>query len=105
MKYQLINKALYLPEIKTLVFGDLHLGYECTFREPGSFIPETQIKETKKDMEDIFKKLKKEKQEVEKVVFLGDIKHFFSYEKGEKNIILDILLFIGKYVKRENIIL
>ena len=103
--YQFVNKTIYLPKQKILVIGDMHLGYEFTFREAGSQIPALQLNQTKEDLEKIFLKLKKEKKGIKKVIFLGDIKHLFHYEKGEKNIILNVLLLVGKYVKRENIIL
>ena len=104
-EYEFIGKATYFPKQKVLAIGDMHLGHEFTFRDTGSFIPATQLIETKKDLLVIFKQLEKEKKFIEKVVFLGDIKHFFSYEKGEKNIILEILLLVGEHVKREDIIL
>jgi len=105
VKYEFIDKAVYFPKEKILAIGDMHLGHEFTYRQSGSEIPSTQVKETKEDLEKIFKKLKKQKKQLNKVIFLGDIKHFFSYKKGEKNIILEVLLLVGKYVKRENIIL
>ena len=103
--YEFINKALYINEIKTLIFGDMHLGHEFTFRDPGSFIPKTQLDQTKKDIKKIFETLEKKKKEIKKVIFLGDIKHFFSYEKGEKNLILEILYIIGQKVPRKDIII
>tara|TARA_Y100000034_G_scaffold119983_1_gene162325 strand:- start:1101 stop:1820 length:720 start_codon:yes stop_codon:yes gene_type:complete len=105
IKYEFINKAIYFPEEKVLAIGDMHLGHEFTFRESGSQIPATQINETKEGLEKIFKQLKKQNKPIDKVIFLGDIKHFFSYEQGEKNVILEILLLVGNHVKRENIIL
>ena len=103
-EFELINKAVYFPKIKVLAIGDLHLGHEFTFRESGSLMPETQMKMTRRDIDFIFKKLKREKKVVEKVVFLGDIKHFFSYEKGEKNRFLEIMLIVGNYVPRKDVI-
>jgi putative SbcD/Mre11-related phosphoesterase len=100
-----IGKSVYFPEEKVLAIGDMHLGHEFTYRSPGSQIPATQVQETKKDLEKIFKQLKKENKKIEKIVFLGDIKHFFSYERGEKNIILEILLMVGEHIDRDNIIL
>jgi len=104
-EYEFIGKTVYFPNQKILAVGDLHLGYESMFRESGSLIPTTQKTQTKKDLEYIFETLKKQKKQISKVIFLGDIKHFFSYEKLEKNWLLEILLLVGKYVKRENIII
>lgn len=103
--HEFIGKALYLKKQKILVIGDMHLGHEFTFRESGSQIPATQVDETKKNLQSIFKTLKKENLKITKVIFLGDIKHFFSYNRGEKNIILEVLLLVGKHISRENIII
>ncbi len=105
MKYEFINKALYLPEIKTLAIGDMHLGHEFMLKETGSLIPTSQKEQTKADLEKVFKELKSKNKLIEKVIFLGDIKHFFAYKKAEKNILLELLLMISEHVKRENIIL
>ena len=104
-KYEFIDKCVYFPKNKILAIGDMHLGHEFTLRQPGSNIPATQINETKKDLKKVFKFLKKEKKEVKKVIFLGDIKHFFAYKRAETNLILEILELVGKYVKKEDIIL
>lgn len=102
---EFIGKALYLKKQKILVIGDMHLGHEFTYRESGSQIPATQLEDTKKDLQAIFKTLKKERKQIKKVIFIGDIKHFFSYERGEKNIILEVLLLVGKNVDRDKIII
>ncbi len=102
--FQFIGKTLYLEKPKILVIGDLHLGYEYTFRESGSLIPATQFQDTKKDLELVFKELKKQKKKIEKVIFLGDVKHFFAYNRGEKNLFLELLVLIGNHVKRDDII-
>jgi len=104
-EYEFIDKALYLPKYQILVIGDLHLGYEFMLRESGSLIPLFQEQQTKQDFENIFIQLKRQKKEVKKVIFLGDIKHFFAYQKAERDILLGLLLLIGKYVERDNIIL
>ncbi|MFA5019936.1 MAG: metallophosphoesterase [Candidatus Pacearchaeota archaeon] len=104
-KFEFISKAVYFPSEKILALGDMHLGYESMFRESGSLIPAVQEKQTEEDLKKIFSQLKKEKKPVEKVVFLGDVKHFFSYQKHEKNLFLELLLLIDNYVPRDNIII
>jgi len=104
MKYEFIGKCIFLPKQEILAIGDMHLGYEYTLRETGSLMPATQFKQTKEDLEKVFNELKKEKKNVKKVIFLGDVKHFFAFNKGEKNLFLEILLLIGEHVKREDII-
>ena len=96
-KYKFLGKTVYFPEKKILAIGDLHLGYEYMFEN----IPKTQINQTYEDLD----KILKSKIKIKKIVLLGDIKHFFSYEKIEKSLFLDLMLKLTKYVKRENIIL
>ncbi|MEM3074808.1 MAG: metallophosphoesterase [Candidatus Pacearchaeota archaeon] len=104
-RFKFIGKAVYFKNEKIIVFGDMHLGYGFTFRENGSQIQTLQLKETKKDLEKTLKQLKKENKKIEKIILLGDVKHFFSYNKGETKLILEILTILKKYVKKENIIL
>ncbi|MEM3113178.1 MAG: metallophosphoesterase [Candidatus Pacearchaeota archaeon] len=103
-EFEFIGKTLYLTKKRILVVGDLHLGYEYTFREPGSLIPATQFQETKNDLKKVFSELKRQGKKIKKVVFLGDVKHFFAYMKAEKNLFLNLLELVGKYVSRKNII-
>jgi len=103
-EYEFIGKSVFFPKQGILVVGDLHLGYEFTIRQPGSYVPATQFSETKKDLEDIFEVIKKRGNRLKKVIFLGDVKHFFSYMRAEKNLFEELLMLIGKHVKQENII-
>ncbi|MFA5992956.1 MAG: metallophosphoesterase [Candidatus Pacearchaeota archaeon] len=104
-EYELIGKSLFLIKQKILVIGDLHLGFEFMLREGGSLLPQTQIKQTIDDLNEIFNYLKNRKVKINKIVFLGDIKHFFAYKSQEKNIFLDVMKVIEKHVSRENVIL
>ncbi len=104
-KYEFVDKALYLPKIKTLAIGDLHLGHEFLLLGVKGSFPLMQMRETKKDIDEIFKKLKKEKKEVKRVIFLGDVKYFFHYQNSERNRFLEIMLLLSKYVNRKNIII
>jgi len=104
-KYELINKTIYLPNSGILAIGDMHLGQEFLFREPGSQIPALQLIETKNNLIEVFKKLKITGKSIKKVIFLGDIKHFFYYERGEKNVILEVLFLVGNHINRDDIIL
>jgi uncharacterized protein len=103
-EFEFINKSIYFPKLKVLAIGDLHLGHEFTFRESGSLFPETQMRLTKNEIDKIFHKLKIEKKQVKKVIFLGDLKHFFSYQKGEKTRFLEIMYIVSKHIPRQNII-
>lgn len=102
--YEFIEKALFFPKEKILAIGDLHLGYEIMLKEHGSLIPQTQIEQTKEDLKKIFNILEKRKIKLNKIIFLGDVKHYFSFQKFEKNLFLDIIFFLETYISRENII-
>lgn len=104
-EYEFIGKALFLIKQKILVIGDLHLGFEFMLREGGSLLPQTQIKQTIDDLNEIFTYLKNRKIKLNKIVFLGDIKHFFAYKSQEKNIFLEVIKIIEKHISQENIIL
>ena len=58
-----------------------------------------------KDIRLILNNLKKRKLKLKKIIFLGDVRHFFSYTKIEKNLFLELLNLLDKYIKRENIII
>ena len=105
MNYIFIYKAVFFPNEKVLAIGDLHLGYEQMLRELGIVIPEIQTKQVLNELNQIFLQISEKKQKVEKVIFIGDIKHFFKYEKHEKFIFFKILELLKKYVKEKNIIL
>ena len=105
MDYKFIDKTLFFPEKGILVFGDLHLGYDYMLRQSGVLIPERQLKDIIENLKEIFKIIKNKKQNVKKVVFLGDITHAFGFEFQERNEFLEIMDFIKTQVSEENIIL
>ena len=100
--YKLISKNLYFPDKEILVIGDLHIGYDYMIQQSGVLIPENQVQEIIKELEQILSQLKNK---VKKIIFLGDIKHSFSYEWKEKNYFNEILDFLKTRFKDENIIL
>ena len=63
----------------TLVIGDLHIGYEKAMMKSGILMPEIQVKDILEDLEKILNKIKIERKKIKKIIFLGDIKHFFNY--------------------------
>lgn len=94
---------MYWPEEKTLVIGDLHLGYENMLSEQGTSIPLRQLKETKEILERVFAKLDNEK--VEKIILLGDIKHYFGgILKQEYEDFKELVKFFEEKVKNVKII-
>lgn len=103
--YIFLNKTLFFPEKGILAIGDLHLGYEYQLQQSGVLIPDYQIKEIIEELKTIFEKIKKKNFKLKKIVFIGDIKHSFSYEWKEKNYFKEIIEFLKNYVKEKDIIL
>ncbi len=103
--YKFIKETLFFPEEKILVVGDLHLGYDLMLQESGVLIPEKQPKEVIKRLEKIFKIVESQNEKINKIIFLGDIKHYFTYEFKEKNDFREVMDFLRKKFKDENIIL
>jgi len=79
-RFVLIDRVLYWEERKTLVVGDLHLGYEESLNHGGVLIPKNQIRETIRIFERIFEKCGKLKE----IILLGDVKHYFSGILGQE---------------------
>ncbi|HKL24343.1 MAG TPA: metallophosphoesterase [Candidatus Nanoarchaeia archaeon] len=105
VKFRLIGKTIYFPEQGILAVGDLHLGYEEMLKSQGVMVPFNQVEIVKKELADIFNYIQEWKGQLNKVVLLGDIKHHFSFQKGEKFEVRKIMTFLEKYFDKENIIL
>jgi hypothetical protein len=103
-KYEMIGKTLYFPEQKILVIGDLHLGYEEKLHNQGIMVPLNQMKKILEEFEELFNYFKKKKKKIEKIIFLGDIKHYFPYNKEEKFRVHKLLSFLREHLEEENII-
>ncbi len=103
--YRFVDKALFFPENGILVIGDLHIGYDLMLQQSGILIPERQVDEVIDNLKRIFKEIKKEKFLIKKIIFLGDIKHFFGFEWKEKNYFNEVLEFLKKHFSEKNIIL
>jgi len=103
--YIFIGKTIFFPEKGILAVGDLHLGYEFKIQQSGVLVPEMQIKEIKDELKIIFEEIKKMNFKLKKIVFIGDIKHSFSYEWKEKNYFKELLNFLKEYADDKDIIL
>jgi putative SbcD/Mre11-related phosphoesterase len=103
--YLFISKILFFPERGILAIGDLHLGYEYQLQQSGVLIPEHQIEEIIEELKTIFKEIKQKNFKLKKIVFIGDIKHSFSYEWKEKNYFNEVITFLKDYVKEKDMIL
>lgn len=103
--YIFINKSIFFPENGILAIGDLHLGYEHMLQQYGINLPETQIKDIITNLKDIFYAIKNKGYEIKKIIFLGDIKHFFGYEHEERKSFDDVLEFLKTYFDEKDIVL
>src|SRR6056297_2682712 len=83
-EYRLIGKTVFFPEKGILAVGDLHLGYEEMLKSQGMVIPFNQVEIVKQELAEVFKNIEQNNEKLKKMVLLGDIKHHFSFQKGEK---------------------
>jgi uncharacterized protein len=104
-EYIFIDKTVFFPTLGILAVGDLHLGYELMLRQSGVGLPESQIDEIIDDLKKTFVKIKESNFQVKKIIFLGDIKHYFGFEYKERRIFDEILDFLKNYFEDKNIIL
>lgn len=106
IKYEFIDKTLFFPEHGILVIGDLHIGYDYMIRQSGVLIPERQVKDIIADLKEVFRKIKTKNSgnKVSRIVFLGDIKHAFSFEAEEKYEFLEVMKFLKQEIPEENIV-
>jgi len=103
--YEMVGKGIYFPKQKILAIGDLHLGYEQKMHDEGVMFPMEQINDMIKELKGIFEEIQRREQRIEKVILLGDIKHYFDFEKQEKVALFKVIDFLRNYVDDENIIL
>jgi uncharacterized protein len=88
--------GLYIKPHKTLVIGDLHMGYEEAMNRQGVFVPRVSTKEIMQAIEEAMNKTKPET-----VVFLGDLKHEFGrISDQEWRDVLKILDFVSQRAKK-----
>lgn len=104
-KYEFVGKSVFFPERGILAIGDLHIGYEHMMIKSGMTLPETQVDEIIDDFKKIFQELKNKKYKLKKIIFLGDIKHYFRYEWKEKFNFSKVLDFLRQNSKDSDIIL
>ena len=104
MKYILINKTLFFPELGILAVGDLHFGYESMLRQEGMMLPFNQLDQTKKELDKIIQEIKSKNYELKKIILIGDIKHYFKFDRSESFEIRSFFKFLEEYVPQNNII-
>ena len=94
---ELINgfRAIYIKEIDLLVISDLQLGEELYLAEKGIFVPQIQLKEMKKELNSVFKKVK-----ANRILINGDIKHEFGEaSRQEWREVIELVEFLRRRTK------
>lgn len=104
-KYILVGKTIFFPKEKILCIGDLHLGYEEMLKQQGLTIGLNLINKIIEDLNKIFDYLSENKYDIKKIILLGDIKHYFTYNKNEEKGFDKIMQFFDKKIGKRNIIL
>jgi putative SbcD/Mre11-related phosphoesterase len=90
------HRAIYIQDLDLVVISDLQLGEELYLaEEKGIFVPQVQLKEIKKELNDIFKKVK-----AKRILINGDLKHEFGEaSRQEWREVIDFVEFLRKKVK------
>ncbi|MCC5994361.1 MAG: metallophosphoesterase [Candidatus Aenigmarchaeota archaeon] len=95
---EIINgfKAVYIKELDLIVISDLQLGEELYLaEEKGIFVPQVQLKEIKKELSAIFRKIK-----AKRILINGDVKHEFGEaSRQEWREVIELVEFLRKKVK------
>ncbi|MBI0584216.1 MAG: metallophosphoesterase [Methanomassiliicoccus sp.] len=71
--------CLHLPEERTVVVADLHIGYESALEAEGIHIPRVQTRTVKESLSRLI-----DRYEPDRLVVLGDLKHEFSRNLGQE---------------------
>jgi len=90
------HRAIYIKELDLVAISDLQLGEELYLAEErGIFVPQIQLKEIKKELNEIFKKVK-----AKRILINGDLKHEFGEaSRQEWREVIDFVEFLRKKVK------
>lgn len=99
-----VGKTLFFIKERVLVVGDLHLGYEKALYSRGLEVPLKQLEETKIELEKTITHIKAKFGKPEWIIFLGDVKHSFSFIGEEKKSLNDIFNFLKKHFEESKII-
>jgi len=81
--------GLYHPEIDLLVISDLHLGLESSMTTKGSYVPQFQLDDLKKDIKEM-----QEETEASRILVNGDLKNEFSTSYSEKKELREFIDFL-----------
>ena len=86
-----------------LVVGDLHLGFEEALENSGTLIGRKMLKEMIEEFDLIFEAMEKKSKKIEKVIFLGDVKHeFFALSRQESAELTRLIDYLETKMKRDD---
>lgn len=71
--FEIVDLGLYLKKHKTLIIGDIHIGYEEALNKKGVLVPRFQLKELLERLEKLVLKTKPST-----IIINGDVKHEFG---------------------------
>ncbi|WP_019176762.1 metallophosphoesterase [Methanomassiliicoccus luminyensis] len=77
--YMTSEQCLLIPEERTAVVADLHIGYESALEAEGIHIPHVQTASVKENLLKII-----DKYALDRIILLGDLKHEFSRNLGQE---------------------
>jgi putative SbcD/Mre11-related phosphoesterase len=93
---EIMDLALFVPELKLLIIADVHIGYEEALNSQGILVPRFQFKEMVERLGKILLRT-----EPETVVITGDLKHEFGkISDQEWRDTLRFLDFLGRAAKK-----
>jgi len=103
MELQFINKTLFFPKQGIFAVGDLHLGYDEILLQQGIILPFNQLEQTEQELKNVVDKIGKSK--IKKIILLGDIKHYFKFEKTEKFYVRKFMQFLEELLPKAEIVI
>jgi hypothetical protein len=76
---ELVDLALFLPQMRALAIADVHLGIEEAFRDEGVFVPRQHFPQVQHRLERIFQTLHVTPSELlHTIIINGDLRHRFG---------------------------
>jgi hypothetical protein len=94
---EIMGLCLYIRAEDTLVFADLHLGYEEELRKMGMLVPRFQYDEIITHLEKVVSSIKKDGR-IARAVINGDLKHVFGRISGQEwSEVVSFLSFLEKH--------
>lgn len=81
--------GLYHPNLDMIVISDLHLGLERSMTSKGSYVPQFQLEDAEKDIEEM-----QEETDASRILINGDLKNEFLPSHSEKDEIKAFLKFL-----------